>query len=252
MIPAPNKLRLLLLIGTVLLLDHGQAQTTPTTLGQSTVQQTSPYLLAGRITCLAGSQTRLGSGVAIKPSSVLTCGHVLYKTSTGWSKNVTFERGYYNGSVLTTAKASQVWLLSGYRSKADSGRVGYGDAYDRDLGGFVCSTSPGNGSYAFWKANPLLLTGKEYNMSLGYAGRDNGQFMLRSAPTRPFSKSYRAYYTNSSYSIIPGMSGGPVFAYSNSSWQVCAVNVSSLTGGSTTGVRVLDSEGASLIQNYLK
>ena len=65
-------------------------------------------------------------------------------------------------------------------------------------------------------------------------------------PTKVFFQEYYAYYKNWSAYGEGGMSGGPVFAYTNNQFYECAVFVSD-----GFGVRALDNEANDFINSHL-
>jgi glutamyl endopeptidase len=241
-------------LGSPLFMVEGaSAQAAPASV--SNLRNTNPYHFVGRFSMKQGTRSLVGSGTVIKPYSVLTAGHCLYARGTGWSSSVTFDRAHHQGTYASRSSASRLYILGGYQGAVDSGGGTSAYGFSRDTGGVVCFTRPMNGGYAGWWQNPTLLTGSAYNMSLGYgAAVHDGRTLLRSAPTRSFTQSYGSWYQNSSYGLEGGMSGGPVFAQSNSSWYVCAVNVSGPSSGAVNtgaGVRAIDTDTSNLIRNYL-
>lgn len=230
------------------------AQASPTSV--ASLISDNPYRFVGQLTFRSGGGGYIGSATVIKPSSLLTAGHNLYSQGEGWSTDTIFKRSYDFGSYASRSTASKLFVLGGYASLVDSGRGETNRGFSRDMGGVVCFSRPANGSHANWQNNTKLLTGKSYNMSLGYgAVVHSGEEMLRSAPTRTFFKVTGSFFENRSYGIEPGMSGGPVFARSGGKWYVCAVNVSGPVGfvfDRGAGVRAIDVDSAALIRNKLK
>ncbi len=230
-----------------------QAQTTPTYVGSATTSS-NPYYFVGKLNMTFRSasgveQNFVGSATTIKPYSALTAGHCVYHGTMGWLRRATFERAKYYNTAASTNTVTRMWVIGGYTSNAGNGSTNTYTGFSYDAGAVICSTRPAGGGYAGWSTNTALLTGTAYNMSLGYGSENhNGLEMLRSAPTRGFTRSTGAYYRNTTYQIEGGMSGGPVFALSGSTWYVAAINVS---GGSAAGVRALDSATTSLINTNL-
>jgi V8-like Glu-specific endopeptidase len=230
------------------------AQASPTSV--ASLRQQDPYRHVGLLSFFSGREEYIGSATVIKPRSLLTAGHNLYSTGTGWSAQVVFERSYYNGSRASRSTASGLFVLGGYASLVDRGRSETNQGFSRDLGGVVCFSQPQGGLHAAWQQNTRLLTGRSYNMSLGYgAVVHSGEELLRSSPTKAFYQVTGSFYENRSYGIEGGMSGGPVFAKSGGKWYVCAVNVSGPAGrvfNKGAGVRAIDKDAAALIETDLK
>lgn len=241
----------MLAFGTV----TAQAQVYPTAIGSATTNA-NPYFYAGKLsmtfrTSSGLEQNYVGTATTIKPYSALTAGHCVYDSSMGWMRRATFERARYYSTSASRNTVTRAWVIGGYTSNAGSDGSNSYTGFSYDAGAVVCSTRPGGGGYAGWSTNTSLLTGTAYNMSLGYGAEyHNGLEMLRSAPTRGFTRGTGAFYTNTSYRIEGGMSGGPVFARSGTTWYVCAINVAGT--GLLAGVRALDSATTGLIQNNLQ
>lgn len=233
--------------------DQAAAQTAPTSV--ASLRNTPPYNTVGRITILHGDHFRLSSGTVIKPQSVLTAGHNLYRQETGWGTSVVFQRSYHDGNYASTASASKLFILAGYSTAVNKGSATSNSSFSLDTGGIVCFSRPMNGDHALFRQNKKLLRGSIYNMSLGYGGKvNNGQQLLRSAPTRGYYVLWKRYYRNATYGLEGGMSGGPVFARSKDKWYVCAVNVSKPRGvlHSGAGIRLIGADTSKLIKNNLR
>lgn len=234
--------------------DPAAAQAAPTSV--SDLRAYAPYRYVGLLSFFSQGAEYIGSGTVVKPYSVLTAGHNLYSEGSGWSTDVIFQRSYDFGTYASTSTASQLFILGGYAGYVDRGRSETSAGFSRDMGAVVCFSRPADGLYAAWKKDTKLLTGSNYNMSLGYGGEvHSGEEMLRSSPKKIFFKVYGSLYENSSYGIEAGMSGGPVFAKSGGKWYVCAVNVSGPGGGVLNrggGVRAIDADSAKLIRTNLR
>lgn len=230
------------------------AQSSPTPVPE--LISSSPFQYVGQLTFRSGRGGYIGSATVIKSQSLLTAAHNLYSQRVGWSTNMLFKRSYDYGSYASRSSASKLFVLGGYADLADRGRGETNAGFSRDMGGVVCFSSPANGGHAKWQNNTKLLTGRSYNMSLGYgAVVHSGEEMLRSSPTKAFYKVTGSFYENRSYGIEAGMSGGPVFARSEGRWYVCAVNVSGPAGfvfNRGAGVRAIDRDSSALIRNKLK
>ena len=227
---------------------EASAQFYPTEVGSSTTN-TFPYCFVGKVHATFTTGGSQSSATTIKPYTALTAGHCVYKTGAGWAKSVSFEPAKYYASAKGKHWATRLTVVAGYTSRAGSGTSNTNAGFSYDAGAFLCSTRPNAGGYAGNWASPVPLTNTNYKMSLGYgAANHDGQQLLRSAPTRAFVKTSGAYFTNTTYRIEGGMSGGPVFVYTNGAWYVCAVNVS---GGTTSGgVRNLDASTTAMMSNF--
>ncbi|MEX1049779.1 MAG: hypothetical protein WED15_09635 [Akkermansiaceae bacterium] len=191
----------------------------------------------------------------IKPHSILTAGHNLYRQETGWGTSVVFQRSYHDGYYASSASASKLFILAGYSTAVKKGSATTNNSFSLDTGGIVCFSRPMNGDHARWRQTKKLLNGSTYNMSLGYGGEvHNGLRLLRSAPTKGYYVVWKRYYRNATYGLEGGMSGGPVFARSKGKWYVCAVNVSKPRGvlHSGAGVRLIGADTSKLIKNNLR
>ena len=248
----PFLLAAALACGPLLPVEQAAAQAAPVSVAN--LRNTAPYDSVGRLTMRMGTSNRVGSATVIKPYSLLTAGHNLYSKGTGWRTNVVFQRSYHNGTSASSSSASRLFIPGGYAAAVDSGSATTNTAFSRDTGGVICFSRPMNGGHAGWWANTALLTGSAYNMSLGYGAQvSNGGQLQRSAPTRAFTLVTGSYYKNATYGLEGGMSGGPVFARSGTSWYVCAVNVSGPVAVNTgAGVRALDTDTVNLIRNNLQ
>ena len=240
---------------SIAILTHSQAdaQQTPIEIGLQN-SKASPYLYVGRVTDKhQDGNGYIGSGVVIKPQSVLTCAHNLWESGKGWSSDVKFELGRYDNVVVKTLAASRRTVFAGYSSQNPGNSS---SAFARDLGmiNFTAKPMPSGGFAGYW-ANTALLTTRGYaKISLGYAGASpyTGNRITQSGSTAAFTPASGAWLQNPSYGIVGGMSGGPVFVYASGNWYVAAINVSSPTGviNSNAGVRALDSDGNKFIQSY--
>ena len=230
-----------------------RAQYYPTPVGTAATTNCAPYYYTGRVHTMKGRSPYIGTGTVIKPRSVLTCGHVLWNAKTGWATGVYFDRALSGSEYRSRTYANSMSILGGYTGACATYGVQSKYAYDQDLAGLRFATGPAGGGCAGWWANTALLTGTAFNMSLGYGGeRHTGVDLLRSSPSRAYTKTYGGYYQNNSYQVEGGMSGGPVFAKSNGNWFVCAVNVSGLASPASVGIRALDSTAQTFINTNLR
>ncbi len=236
-----------------LLADPAAAQASPKSVAQ--LRLGDPYKYVGLLTFDSDGGEYIGSATVIKPYSLLTAGHNLYSEFSGWSTNVVFERGYNFGARESRSTASSLFVLGGYAGLVDSGKSETNLGFSRDMGGVVCFSQPADGFHAAWANSTKLLTGKSYNMLLGYgADIHSGEQLLRSSPSKSFYRIKGSFFENRSCGIESGMSGGPVFAKFNGSWFVCAVNVSGPSAfvfNRGAGVRAIDADAEILISTEL-
>lgn len=229
------------------------AQAAPRSVSQLRLNE--PYRFVGLLSFFSDGTEYIGSATVIKPYSLLTAGHNLYSEFSGWSTEVVFERAYHFGNRESKSTASSLFVLGGYAALTDSGRSETNQGFSRDMGGVVCFSQPADGFHASWANNSRLLTGRNYNMLLGYgADVHSGEEMLRSSPSKSFFRVRGSFFENRTCGIESGMSGGPVFAKLNGSWFVCAVNVSGPSAfvfNRGAGVRAIDKDAETLISTDL-
>lgn len=239
----------MLLVGAVSLPEKIHAQFYPTEIGESRTLE-NPYYYVGKMSASFSTVGgRVGSGTVIKRYTVLTAAHCLYIKPDGWADGVDFERAKYYESSRNSTYATRYAILGGYSRNSGSSGKNTAKGFSYDAGCFLCADKPANGGYAGWWANTKALTSRIPKMSLGYgAANHDGEQMLKSAPTRTFSRSYGSYYTNTSYRIEGGMSGGPVFVKSNGKWYIAAVNVSG--SSSRAGVRALSTSTTAMLKKF--
>lgn len=242
-------LALSLILGVLGISGELKAQFFPTEVGEYATHQ-NPYYYVGKMYGGFSSVGNIvGSGTVIKRYTVLTAAHCLYIKPDGWASSVDFERAKYYGSAENSTYASRLSILGGYSNNSGSNGRNNAKGFSYDAGCFLCVDMPANGGYAGWWANSYGLTSTIPKMSLGYGAHyHDGEQMLRSAPTRTYRQSYGSFYTNTSYRIEGGMSGGPTFVRYKGNWYVCAINVA----GSDTmaGVRCLSKTTTSMLKQY--
>lgn len=219
--------------------------------------RTLPYTLIGQLYFASGRQDYLGSAVAIKDRSVLTAGHNLYDAETGWSTELELRRGAYGNSVLSEQYASRVYLLSGYRARANY--FGGDDirTFALDLGGLRFPKAVAGGAFAGWSTDVSLITNSAARkMIIGYGaeGANTGDYPLTVSTQRPFSRVQGAFLESNEVYFEGGMSGGPIFvADGEGNLVVTGVVVSASKKPTISGgVRVLNKKAANLIQKFLQ
>lgn len=127
-----------------------------------------------------------------------------------------------------------------------------------DLGGVILSKSLAEGKYIELSGDPKLLsTYKRSAAGYPYIDTNDVDYPYVVKPTKSFNEVSGGYYVNDSFSIIPGMSGGPVFSYPNGGTFLVAVLVASIkndtdTSPVATGVRIVDSDVVDFVEDQLK
>ncbi|MHA3770976.1 trypsin-like serine peptidase [Verrucomicrobiota bacterium sgz303538] len=233
-----------------------QATDYPTQLAKATAAR-QPFNLIGQVYFASGGDDYIGSGIAIRPRSILTAGHNLYDPDNGWSTDLLFRRGAYGDTVRSEQYAKQIYLLGGYRQSANHYGTSSIRTFASDTGGIRFSGLVANGASAAWAANPSLLTDNyRAKIAVGYGaeGQHSGDFPLYVIPDVRFSSTWGSFYESRGASFEGGMSGGPVFALGNDGkYYVAAIVVSGsdypIVEG---GIRVIDRLTASFIRNYLR
>lgn len=202
---------------------------TPHSLTLSKVQET-PYNFTGRIYNL--DLGGFGSGTLIRRHTVLTAGHVLYNSTLGFTTNSTFTRALYGNYSLSTGQVAKVATLSGYQAAVDNNSTGTGTgtgdgedtlaAFALDQGYVLIPTAPVDGLWGNFVSQPSLLADpKNQFFVLGYPGETfDGRTMAYVVPSSEYiplgtsttaAVSTTASYTNESYAVEGGMSGGPIY-----------------------------------------
>lgn len=250
--------RLIALLNLVLLTGSITALATeyPVQLGKGLAGR-RPFNLIGQLFFASGGDDYIGSGVVIRPSSILTAGHNLYDPDNGWSTDLLFRRGAYGETVRSEQYAKRIYLLGGYRQSANYYGTSSVRTFASDTGGIRFSRMVANGASAAWAAKPSLLTDNyRYKIAVGYGaeGQHSGDFPLYVIPSVGFSSTWGSFFESRGTSFEGGMSGGPVFALGNDGqYYVAAIVVSGsdypiIEGG----IRILDGLTASFIRNYLR
>lgn len=222
-----------------------------------TTARTDPYTLVGQLFFASGRQDYIGSGVVITESGVLTAGHNLYDRNTGWSTELEFRRGAYGDETLEEQFASRVYLLSGYKARANQFGGDNSRTFAVDLGGLRFTRPVANGAYAGWTTDLSRISSQAgLKTIIGYgAERPNvGDYPLTVNTKRGFHRVVGGFWESDGVYFEGGMSGGPVFSRdSRGNLLVSGVVVSAseapyLAGG----IRILNPKGAQLIQSFLQ
>ena len=218
--------------------------------------RTDPYTLIGQVFFASGRLDYLGSGVVISPNAVLTAGHNLYDRKTGWSTEVEFRRGAYGDAVLSEQFATRVYLLSGYKARANHWGGDKAQTFAVDLGGLRFSSPVAEGAHAGWTTDLSRIsntTGQKTIIGYGADRPNTGDYPLTVETERRFHQVRGGFWESAGVYFEGGMSGGPIFCRdSRGNLLVSGVVVSSTEAPYLAGgVRILNGKGAKLIQKFL-
>lgn len=220
----------------------------------SDAARTFPFSMIGQLTFFSGNGSFIGSGTVVQPRGVLTAAHTLYDPGVGWSTDLIFKRGHYDGSDLSIRSPRRLYVLAGYQDNAgiygpDSVRT-----FARDTGGMFFMKKVAGGGYLGWSTDLTLLTGKTFKLALGYgASTHSGEELLSVNAVTPFASTYGSFYESEGLGIEGGMSGGPVICtLPDGSPSIGGVVVSSSAGFPVSGgIRIVNGGVSSFILNYL-
>jgi V8-like Glu-specific endopeptidase len=220
------------------------------------VARTDPYTLVGQIFFKSGRGDYLGSGVVITPDAVLTAGHNLYDRRTGWSTELEFRRGAYGDAVLSEQFATRVYLLGGYKARANHWGGDNARSFAVDLGGLRFSRPVAEGAHAGWTTDLSRIsntTGQKTIIGYGADRPNNGDFPLTVDTKRRFDRVRGGFWESQGVYFEGGMSGGPLFCRdSRGNLLVSGVVVSATQAPYRAGgVRILNAKGAKLIHKFL-
>jgi V8-like Glu-specific endopeptidase len=215
--------------------------------------KTYPYSMAGQLIFTSGDTDFQGSATVIFKRSVVTAAHNMWDPDNGWSTNVEFNRARDGEQIATRSFATRLFVMGGYQGGAARFGANSLRAFAYDLGGMRFALPLADGSYAGWRADVSLLKGDAYNVALGYgADRHSGDEMLFVEPFLSFYQTYSAFFENDSLTFEGGMSGGPVFAETDSGeMRLVAVIVAGSDDPPGGGIRALTLPAARFIATYL-
>ena len=245
-------LRLCILSISLLLGADLQAGRFPQPITEGEVKR-APHKFMGRIRVKYPEGNFVGSGTLIKPASVLTAAHLVWDRKEGWATQAWFHRAIHGSSpALSVTRSSWVKILGGYQQQAQQYGPSSPLAFERDMAAILLPSAPAQGQHAPWLANSGLLIDNSAKMSMGYgAYYHSGLQQLRAVPTTPYYQSNGGYYLNDSIATESGMSGGPVWAFSNGQYHEVAVVVSGDYFGTSSGVRAIDTKAFNFINRHL-
>lgn len=243
--------RSLFLIALALLPLLGRAGS-PKPVGPNAVRS-FPYSMIGQLTFFSGDGAFIGSGTVVQPRGVLTAGHNLYDAVAGWSTDLVFARGHYDGTDLSVRYPTRIYVLSGYQANVQNYGGDSVRSFTRDTGGLIFKGKVAGGGYLGWTTDRTLLTGDAPKAALGYgAETHSGEQLLASAVTSPFSSVYKAFYESRGLGIEAGMSGGPLIGnFSNGTPTLCGVVVSGSEAPVAGGIRIMNDGTSNFILQYL-
>ena len=243
--------RSLLLLALALLPLSGRTDN-PQPVG-ATAARTFPYSMIGQLTFFSGDGAFVGTATVVQPRGIITAGHNLYEAFGGWSTDVVFHRGHYDGTDLAVKYPTRIYVLGGYQENVTT----YGGdslaAFKRDTGGAIFKGKAAGGGYLGWSTDRTLLTGSAPRVALGYGAEFHSGEQLLAVPAKaPFASVFKAFYESPGTGIEAGMSGGPLLAtLPDGSLTLCGVVVSGSDRPVTGGIRVVNAGTSDFILQYL-
>ena len=243
--------RSLLLIALALLPLIGRADS-PKPVGVE-VARTFPYSMIGQLTFFSGDGAYVGSATTVQPRGIITAGHNLYDAFDGWSTDVVFNRGHYDGTNLAVRYPTRIFVLSGYQENVTTFGGDSLAAFRHDTGGAIFKNKVAAGGYLGWSTDKSLLTGSSTRLALGYgAETHNGEQLLSVKAVKPFESVFKAFYESEGTAIEAGMSGGPLIGtLRDGSPTLCGVVVSGSDRPVSGGIRIVNSTTSDFILRYL-
>ncbi len=205
------------------------------------VAATFPYSMVGPVVFRSGRDQYSGSATLIKPTVALTAAHNLYDAEFGFSTDLNFSLGQYQGSASRRARAKAIYLYTQtYVDEADRS-PDTNRAFAADTGWVTFSQPLAGKESAPYTSRIAALTGGQEKVAVGY-GLDfhNGRLPLAVEPTRGFFRKKGAYFENATYGTEGGMSGGPVFGFYRGRLVQLGVVVSGFNDYSQSGIRAID------------
>lgn len=207
----------------------------------------NPYYYSGVVV----NDSWRGSGtVAAHPKVVVSCAHVTYENGT-WLRGNKFNRAWNSSSSPYSASSTQDLRGYWYWTSYSSGK------YDADFVAYYAYANLANGGHTGYSwsdsttSHPLNSTSTS-KMIVGYPGSDGYYMNSVGSFTSRYTQRNGHYFWNNSVKGGKGMSGGGVFAYTNSQWRLAGVHVSGNTDGSLgAGVRALNGEAYQLISKAI-
>lgn len=221
----------------------------------------APYSSVG-VVLVDGSR---GSGCAVLPHIVLSCGHVLLDDYGNWNTNIRWSRAR-TPSNTSTVRATDSYVSSTYRSRLQQGYdQSSTSAFSVDWGFMAFNGTAAGPTYAGMMPGYMSALDPGGNSGLyEIVGYPSGKYtsssdsrrdeMHSTNPSMNYSRFYRGsnfyidgtlrlneWFYNYSMNSYSGNSGGPLFAYGYGAKLVVGIYVSSRVGTSLAGVRELTS-----------
>ena len=214
---------------------------------------TFPYSMIGQLTFFNGDGAYIGSGTAVQPRGIITAGHNLYDSFGGWSTDVVFHRGHYDGTDLAVKYPTRIYVLSGYQENVTTHGGDSLAAFKRDTGGAIFKAKVAEGGYLGWSTDRTLLTGSVARVALGYGAEiHSGEQLLSVQAASPFASVFKAFFESPGTGIEAGMSGGPLLATLPDGTQtLCGVVVSGSERPVAGGIRIVNGATSDFILKYL-
>lgn len=185
----------------------------------------TPYIYTGRLTVRHGADAFFGSATSIRRYTGLTCAHLLYDGETGFSTNLYFDPHLYQRANGNGTAIYSFGVLSGYQGAAGADPDSDA-AFARDLGYVLFLNPAPNNDWASWQANPDALLTPGPHLILGYAAETlPGTVMASINSSDPYAPLDEGLYESEGYYTQSGMSGGPVYLFSDGMWQIFAETV---------------------------
>lgn len=200
-----------------------------------------PYSMVGPVVFRSGRDQFSGSATLIKPTVALTAAHNLYDADEGFSTDVRFALGQYQGSAKRRARAKAVFLYTQTYIDEAERSPDTNRAFAADVGWVTFSRPLAGKESAPYTSRFGTLKGGQEKVAVGY-GLDfhNGRLPLAVEPTRGFFRKTGAYFENATYGTEGGMSGGPLFGFYRGRLVQLGVVVSGFNDFSQSGIRAID------------
>lgn len=223
-----------------------------------------PYNFTGRVFVFDDT---FGAGIAsatlVRRHTALTAGHVVFEPTAGFLTRATFSRALYGSYSLQKLQVVGVSSLTGYSDAAVATGPNSYAAFERDLGYLVLTTPPIDEDWGVTTTDTTTLTATTTpsvdfgRFVLGYPGVTfDGRTMAYIVPTTPYVEIGGAgsgEFENDEYSAEEGMSGGPVYVYTQGVQQIIGETVGGIddTSGAFNAsiIHALNAEATQFIAN---
>lgn len=195
------------------------------------IARKAPFSYVGRLLFDSGSDAFIGSGTIVTRRGALTAAHNLFDNQSGYSSNLTFERGRYGDAVISRRRPTSFAIFSGYIASCRSAGSSSKTAFSHDLGLLLFSSDVAGG-HALCTTDVKALTEVRLKQAIGYGVGDDflpiydGERPLVASSRSRCSKILDGYYRNSDIFAELGMSGGPLFIHVDGALRIAAIVVS--------------------------